>query len=62
MDLTLDEIAIESYHPTDADSAAYSAAPDAGGESPGVWPKDGPAATAPASATPSPPQEVRTCR
>ncbi|MGW4637774.1 helix-turn-helix domain-containing protein [Sphaerisporangium sp. NPDC004334] len=31
MDITLDEIAIESYYPTDADSAAYFAAPDAGG-------------------------------
>ncbi|GGL16833.1 transcriptional regulator [Sphaerisporangium melleum] len=30
MDITLDEIAIESYYPSDAESAAYFTSPDAG--------------------------------
>jgi len=34
MDITLDEVSIESYYPTDAESAAYFASPDIGMQAP----------------------------
>ncbi|WP_433425348.1 helix-turn-helix domain-containing protein [Microtetraspora malaysiensis] len=36
MDITLDEVAIESYYPTDAESAAYFTSPDAGRKPPAL--------------------------